>query len=74
MHALKLIQIGNSIGLCLPEEVLTRLKLEEGDTVFLTDTPRAITLTPDDPSIKEQLEIGRAFMREYANTFNKLAK
>ena len=30
MHALKLTQIGNSVGVILPKEVLARLKLERG--------------------------------------------
>ena len=34
--ALKLTQIGNSVGVILPKEVLARLKLEKGDTVFVT--------------------------------------
>jgi putative addiction module antidote len=34
MHTLKLTQIGNSVGLILPKEVLLRLKLVKGDTVF----------------------------------------
>ena len=33
MSALKLTQIGNSVGVILPKEVLARLKLPEGDTV-----------------------------------------
>jgi putative addiction module antidote len=74
MHTLKLTQIGNSVGLILPKEVLARLKLEKGDTVFLTDAPGGATITPHDPSFKAQLEIGREFMREYRDTFNELAK
>jgi putative addiction module antidote len=65
MHALKLTQIGNSVGVILPKEVLARLKLEKGDTVYLTDTPEGLALTPLDPSFEQQLEIGREFMREY---------
>jgi len=74
MQALKLTQIGNSVGLILPKEVLARLKLEKGDTVYLTDAPGAITISPHDPSFEEQLEVGREFMREYRDTFNALAK
>jgi putative addiction module antidote len=74
MHTLKLTQIGNSVGLILPKEVLTRLKLVKGDTIFLTDAPGAVTITPHNPSFEEQLEIGREFMREYRDTFNALAK
>lgn len=74
MTALKLTQIGNSVGVILPKEVLARLKLEKGDTVFLTDAANGVTLTPYDPALDEQLEAGREFMREYRDTFHQLAK
>ncbi len=74
MHALKLTQIGNSVGVILPKEVLARLKLEKGDTVYVTETPDGFALTPLDPSFEAQLEIGREFMREYRDTFRALAK
>ena len=74
MTALKLTQIGNSVGVILPKEVLARLKLERGDTVFVTDAVNGVTLTPYDPALDQQLEIGREFMREYRDTFHQLAK
>ena len=74
MQALKLTQIGNSVGLILPKEVLARLKLEKGDTVFVTETPDGLAVTPYDPSLEDQLEAGRAFMREFRDTFHELAK
>lgn len=74
MHALKLTQIGNSVGVILPKEVLARLHLVKGDSVFVTDTPNGVALTPYDPSFEDQLEQGRAFMREYKDTFHALAK
>jgi len=74
MHALKLTQIGNSVGVILPKEVLARLKVEKGDTLFITDTPAGLTLTPYDPAFEKQLEVGREFMREYRDTFRALAK
>jgi putative addiction module antidote len=74
MTALKLTQIGNSVGVILPKEVLARLKLEKGDTVFVTDAANGVMLTPYDPGLAEQLEAGREFMREYRDTFHQLAK
>jgi putative addiction module antidote len=74
MHALKLTQIGNSVGVILPKEVLARLKLEKGDTLYVTETPDGVALTPLDPAFEQQLEIGREFMREYRDTFRALAK
>jgi putative addiction module antidote len=73
-NSLKLTQIGNSVGVVLPKELLARLKLEKGDTVFVTETPDGLTLTPYDPVVAEQLEIGREFMREYRDVFHALAK
>ncbi len=74
MHVLKLTQIGNSVGVILPKEVLARLKLEKGDTLFVSDTPDGLTLTPYDPALEQQLEAGREFMREFRDTFHALAK
>ena len=74
MTTLKLTQIGNSLGLILPREVLARHKLQKGDTVFLTDAANGVMLTPYDPALDQQLEIGRAFMHEYRDTFHQLAK
>ncbi|MBN8491986.1 MAG: AbrB/MazE/SpoVT family DNA-binding domain-containing protein [Burkholderiales bacterium] len=74
MSALKLTQIGNSVGVILPKEVLARLKLGKGDTVFITEAANGVMLTPYDPALDEQLQIGREFMREYRDTFHQLAK
>lgn len=74
MHTLKLTQIGNSVGVVLPKEILARLKLEKGDTVFATETPEGLALTPYDPTLATQVELGREFMREFRDTFHTLAK
>lgn len=74
MSALKLTQIGNSVGVILPKEVLARLKVEKGDTLFLTEAANGVMLTPYDPDLEEQLKLGREFMREFRDTFHQLAK
>ncbi len=74
MHTLKLTQIGNSVGVILPKEVLAKLKVEKGDTLYVTETPDGVSLTALDPSFEQQLEIGREFMREFRDTFRALAK
>ncbi|MBL8450413.1 MAG: AbrB/MazE/SpoVT family DNA-binding domain-containing protein [Dechloromonas sp.] len=74
MHALKLTQIGNSVGLVLPKELLARLRVEKGDTVYVTESPQGVSITPYDPSIADQLAEGREFMREYRDAFHALAK
>lgn len=74
MFTLKLTQIGNSVGVVLPKEALAQMKLEKGDSVFLTETPAGYTLTPYDPAIEEQLKLGREIMHEYRDTLRALAK
>lgn len=74
MHTLKLTTIGSSTGAVFPKELLTQLKLEKGDQVYVVETPDGMLLTPYDPTIKEQLEKGRDFMREYRDTFKVLAE
>jgi putative addiction module antidote len=74
MPALKLTQLGNSVGVILPKEMLARLNLVKGDSLFVTNTPDGLALNPYDPNFEEQLEQGRAFMREYKDTFHALAK
>jgi len=74
MHMLKLTQIGNSVGVVLPKEALARLKLGKGQSVFLTETPEGYILTPYDPTLEEEINAGRAFMRDFRDTFHQLAK
>jgi putative addiction module antidote len=74
MLTLKLTQIGNSVGVVLPKEMLARLKLAKGQSVYVTETPDGYVLTPYDPALAEQVEAGREFMREYRDTFHQLAK
>jgi putative addiction module antidote len=74
MNTLKVTQIGNSLGVVLPKEIVARLKLQRGDTVHVTDSPDGIVLTPYDPALDEQVRLGREFMRDYRDTFRQLAK
>lgn len=74
MHVLKLTQIGNSVGVILPKEVLARLRLEKGQSVFVTETAEGMVLTPYDPSLEEEIQAGREFMKEFRDTFHQLAK
>jgi putative addiction module antidote len=74
MFALKLTQIGNSVGVVLPKEALAMLHLDKGDTLYLVESPEGFSMTPYDPEVARQVEAGREFMREYRDTFHELAK
>jgi len=71
---IKLIKIGTSTGAIFPKEILAQLKVHQGDTLFIVETPDGILLTPFDPNVEKQLEAGREFMREYRDTFRALAR
>ena len=74
MHTLKLTQIGNSVGVVLPKELLARLKLEKGDTVFLTESPDGYRITPHDPAFEAQMEAAREIMKSRRAVLRELAK
>jgi putative addiction module antidote len=74
MTALKITQIGNSLGLILPKEILARLKLEKGDSVFVTDTPDGVAITPYSENFEAQMTAARALMKQRRNVLRELAK
>lgn len=74
MAILKLTAIGTSTGAIIPKEMLTRLKVEKGDTLYAIETAEGYLLTPFDPAIDDQLAAGRQFMKQYRDTFKVLAK
>jgi putative addiction module antidote len=62
MISLKLTQIGNSVGVILPKEVLARLKVGKGDTLFVTEAAHGGMLTPYEALGDAQLEAGRVLL------------
>ena len=74
MHTLKLTQVGNSIGLILPKETLTRLHLEKGDTIYLTETPNGYRITATNPDFEAQMTAARKVMKRRRNVLAELAK
>lgn len=74
MTALKLIQVGNSVGVILPREMLARLKLEKGDTVFVTDLDDGIKFTPYNEEFEAQMAAARGVMKKRRAVLRELAK
>ena len=74
MSALKLTQIGNSVGIILPKDVLARLKLTKGDVLYLTENPDGVTLTPNDPTFEAQIDAARGIMKKRRAVLRELAK
>ena len=74
MVSLKLRKIGNSTGFVLPKEVSAQMGLEEGDTVYLTQTEDGFRLTPYDPEFEAQMNAARKIMKRRRNVLRELAK
>lgn len=74
VYKLKIIQIGNSLGVTLPKEALAAMKVDKGDTITLTDAPDGFRVTPYDEEKAKQLEAMRAVMKKRRDALKELAK
>lgn len=75
MTSLKIRQVGNSLGVVLPKDLLAKLNVKDGDSLFLVETPDgSLKLTPYDPEFDAQMRAGREGMNEYRNALRELAK
>ena len=72
--ALKVTQIGNSVGVILPKEVLARLKVQKGDSLFVTDLPDGVALRAYDEEFAEQMALAREIMKKRRAVLRELAK
>ncbi len=74
MTGLRLTRVGNSVGVVLPKESLARLKLELGDTVYLTESPEGFRITPYDPEFAAQFSVAENVMKRRRAALRELAK
>ena len=74
MLALKITKVGNSAGLLLPKEALAKLRVEQGYTVYLTETPDGFRITPYDPAFARQMELARKLMKKHRKALRELAR
>lgn len=74
MFTLKLTQIGNSVGVVLPKDLLAKLNLDKGDSLFVTESPDGLRITAHDPEFEHQMRLGRELMKERRNVLRELAK
>lgn len=75
MTALKLIAVGASTGVLIPDEMLARMNVAKGDTLFLVQAPEGgDRLTALDPGFAKKMEKADDIMRRYRNTLRVLAQ
>ena len=73
MTVLKLQRFGNSTAVTILKEVLLRLRVSQGDQLYLVETERGIELTPYDPDFAAQMDVAERVMREDRDVLRKLA-
>jgi putative addiction module antidote len=74
MLKVKVTPIGNSMGILLPKEALTKLRVSKGDILYLVDGPQGLTLTPYRQDFEKQMEAAEKVLKKYRNALHELAK
>ncbi|MES0875142.1 AbrB/MazE/SpoVT family DNA-binding domain-containing protein [Sinimarinibacterium thermocellulolyticum] len=70
---LRITTVGNSAGVVLPKELLARLRVEKGDTLYVTELPDGIKLQAYDPTFAQQMAVAEQIMREDRTVLRRLA-
>jgi len=70
----KILTIGSSVGIVLTKEILAHLKVQKGDTLYISNTPDGIKLTPYDSAFAHKVDILEQVMRENRDVLKKLAE
>lgn len=71
---LKLVKVGNSTGVILPKELLARLRVGLGDTLYATESPDGVRLTASNPDFEAKMQLAEKIMREDRDILRVLAK
>jgi putative addiction module antidote len=74
MTALKVVRIGNSVGVIIPKDLLAKLGVGQGDTLYGVETPDGLRLSTSDPVFEEQMAVARRIMKERWAVLRELAK
>jgi putative addiction module antidote len=74
LKQIALRQAGGSVAATLPKEVVQRLRVAAGDTLFLVETERGFLLTPYDPNFERAMQVYERGATTYRNALAELAK
>ncbi len=74
MHALKVTTVGNSTGVVLPKDILEKMKVSKGDSLYLVEEQDGYKITPYNKEFIEQMDMAEEIMREDRDALKVLAK
>lgn len=72
--SLKITKIGNSAGVILPKELLARLRVVAGDTLYVTEAPDGIRITAANPEFEKQMALAEQIMHDDRDILRALAR
>lgn len=72
---LKIVRIGEEVGVILPPEVLAELKAQLGDEVWVAkEAADDVAAGPGQRAPEDEMTVARGVMRDYAAALRELAK
>ena len=74
MWTIKFRKVGNSLGATFPKEVVDRLRVKEGESVFLTENPGGYQMSAYDPEFAAALESFSKIRKRYRNAMRELMR
>ncbi len=75
MIQLKVRKFGNSLGVVLPKDAISRLRTQDGGHLFLIEAPDgSYRLSPYDPAFEKRMAAAEDIIGRYRNTLHTLAK
>jgi putative addiction module antidote len=74
MAKLKITTVGASAGIILNKEVMARLGVKKGDSLFLTEAPGGFRVTPYDPDFERQMTLAEEIMHDDRDILKALSK
>ncbi|KVK73490.1 transcriptional regulator [Burkholderia sp. MSMB1498] len=75
MLTFKVTTVGASAGFILTKEAMARLKVQKGDTVYLTEAPEGgYRITPYNPDFERQMKLAEEIMHDDREILRALAQ
>ncbi len=72
--AVKITQIGNSVGIVLPKEILAELNVQKGDSLYLVKSSEGFTMTAYESDFAAKIDMLEEVMRENRDVLRRLAE
>ena len=72
LHPLRIIAVGEGLGVVFPPNLLERLGLVEGNYLFVQERDGAVVLAKADPQFERTMEVAREVMSRRDNVLRQL--